>query len=98
MFYGLYFKHMTIVNDDSSVVSEQSLWLIDNLRVIIYDRRKFIIQATDYRPGLIVTVVIYGRKLLMTLASGWDDLDGDDVEIFQSILQLINRHNLVSIL
>jgi hypothetical protein len=58
----------------------------------------FIIQATDYRPGLIVTVVIYGRKLLKTLAAGWDDLDGDDVEIFQSILQLINRHNLVSIL
>ncbi len=43
---GLYYKHMTIVNDDSSVVSEQSLKLIDDARGVIYDRHMFIIQAT----------------------------------------------------
>ncbi len=37
---------MTIVNDDSSVVSEQSFLLIDDTRGIIYDRRMFIIKAT----------------------------------------------------
>jgi hypothetical protein len=43
---GLYYKHMTIVNDDSSVVSEQSFQLIDDARGVIYDRHMFIIQAT----------------------------------------------------
>jgi hypothetical protein len=43
---GLYYKHMTIINDDSSVVSEQSLKLVDDGRVIIYDRHMFIIQTT----------------------------------------------------
>jgi hypothetical protein len=37
---------MTIVNDDYSVVSEQSFLLIDDARGVIYDRRMFIIQAT----------------------------------------------------
>ncbi len=44
---GLYYKHMTIVNDDSSIISEQSFQLIDDARGVIYDRRMFIIQATD---------------------------------------------------
>ncbi len=43
---GLYYKHKTIVNDDSSIVSERSFKLIDDPRVIIYDRHRFIIQAT----------------------------------------------------
>ncbi len=37
---------MMIVNDDSSVVSEQSFELIDDARGVIYDRHMFIIQAT----------------------------------------------------
>jgi len=37
---------MMIVNDDSSVISEQSLQLIDKARGVIYDHRMFIIQAT----------------------------------------------------
>ncbi len=43
---GLYYKHVTIVNDDSSVVSKWSVKLIDDPRVIIYDHHRFIIQAT----------------------------------------------------
>ncbi len=46
MICGRYYKHMTIVNDDYSVVSEQSFLLIDDARGVIYDRRMFIIQAT----------------------------------------------------
>jgi hypothetical protein len=38
---------MTIVNDDSNIVSEQSFQLIDDARGVIYDRRVFIILATD---------------------------------------------------
>jgi len=45
---GLYYKHVTSVNDDSSVVSKWSFKLIDDPRVIIYDCHRFIIQATSY--------------------------------------------------
>jgi hypothetical protein len=37
---------MMIVNDDSSIISEQSFKLIDDARGVIFDRRMFIIQAT----------------------------------------------------
>ncbi len=46
---GLYYKHMTIVNDDSSVVSGQSFKLIDDAGGVIYDRHSFIIRATGVR-------------------------------------------------
>ena len=42
---GLYYKHVTIVNDDSSVISKQSFKLIDDPRVVINDHLMFIIQA-----------------------------------------------------
>jgi hypothetical protein len=37
---------MMIIIDDSSIGSEQSVWLIDDARGVIYDHRMFIIQAT----------------------------------------------------
>ncbi len=43
---GLYYKHVTIVNDDSSVVSKWSFKLIDDRRVVIYNHKRFIVQAT----------------------------------------------------
>jgi hypothetical protein len=43
---GLYYKHVMIVNDDSSILSKWSFKLIDDPRVVIYDHYKFIIQAT----------------------------------------------------
>ncbi len=43
---GLYYKPMTIVNDNSSIVSRWSFKLIDDPRVVIYDRHMFIVQAT----------------------------------------------------
>ncbi len=45
-FSGLYYKHVTIINDDSSI-SKLSFKLIDDARVVIYDCNKFILQATD---------------------------------------------------
>jgi hypothetical protein len=38
---------MTIINDDSRVVNELEASLTDDARVIIYDCRMFIVQATD---------------------------------------------------
>jgi hypothetical protein len=43
---GLYYKHMTIVNGDSSIISKWSFKLIDDARVVIYDHNMFIKQST----------------------------------------------------
>jgi hypothetical protein len=43
---GLYYKPMTIVNDDSRVINKLEASLTDDSRVIIYDRHMFIVQAT----------------------------------------------------
>jgi hypothetical protein len=43
---GLYYKHVTIVNDDFSVINKFETSLNDNARVIIYDHHMFIVQAT----------------------------------------------------
>ncbi len=41
-----YYKHMTIVNDDSSVIIKWSFKLIDAARGIIYDHHMFIVRPT----------------------------------------------------
>ena len=43
---GLYYKPMTIVNDDSRVNNKLEILLTDDARVVIYDRHVFIVQAT----------------------------------------------------
>jgi len=44
--FGLYYKQVPIINDNSSIIYKLSFKLIDDARVIIYDRNRFIIQAT----------------------------------------------------
>jgi hypothetical protein len=46
-FSGLYYKLVTIVNDDSRVVNKLEASLIDDARVVIYDRHMLIVQATE---------------------------------------------------
>jgi hypothetical protein len=43
---GLYYKSMTIVNDNSGVINELEDSLTVDSRVVIYDRLMFIVQAT----------------------------------------------------
>ncbi len=43
---GLYYKLMTIVNDDSWVVNKLEASLTGDARVVIYDHHRFIVQAT----------------------------------------------------
>jgi hypothetical protein len=43
---GLYYKHVAIVNDDSSIIIKWSSKLIDATRGVIYDHHIFIVQAT----------------------------------------------------
>jgi hypothetical protein len=47
---GLYYKPMTIINDDSWVITKLETSLTDDARVVIYDRHMFKVQAT----GLLV--------------------------------------------
>ncbi len=45
---GLCYKHVTILNDNSSIVNRWSFKVIDDARVLIYNRHMFIIQALVY--------------------------------------------------
>jgi len=42
----VFYKPITIVNDDSSIVNKLETSLTDDARVVIYDRHVFIVQAT----------------------------------------------------
>jgi hypothetical protein len=44
---GLYYKPMTIVNDDSRVFNKFEASLTDDTRVVIYNHHMFIVQATS---------------------------------------------------
>jgi hypothetical protein len=46
-FCGLYYKPMTIVNDDSRVVNKLKISLTDDARVVIYNCHMFIVLATE---------------------------------------------------
>ncbi len=53
-------KPITIVSDDSSIVNKLETSLIDDARVIIYDRHMFIVQAT----GVMFFIVMLGIAML----------------------------------
>jgi hypothetical protein len=55
---GLYYKHITIVNYDSSVVNKFGASLTDDARVVIYDCHMFIVQATGANVMRLFIVVI----------------------------------------
>jgi hypothetical protein len=59
---GLYYKQVSIVNDDSSVISKWIFKLSDDPWVFIYDRDRFIIQATDF-----VFLIFFFKKLVLFL-------------------------------
>ncbi len=43
----MYYKPMTIVNDDSRVINKLETSLTDDAKVVFYNRHMFIVQATD---------------------------------------------------
>jgi hypothetical protein len=45
LYKSLYYKPITIVNDDSNIVNKLETSLIDDARVIIHDCQMFIVQA-----------------------------------------------------
>jgi len=73
---GLYYKHSTIVNDDSSIVNEIETSLTDGARVINYDHHMFMVQATsrscrqpvNFFPDATTTVPT-PQKIIVNVAS-----------------------------
>ncbi len=57
--YSLYYKQMTIVNDDSSIISQWSCKLTDGTRVLNYNRNMFIAQATGGQGYSIISIFNY---------------------------------------
>ena len=51
---GLYYKTITIVNDDSRFINKLETSLNDDARVVIYDRHMFIVQATVFSDFVII--------------------------------------------
>jgi hypothetical protein len=45
---GLFYKHITIVNYNSSVINKFAASLTDYTRIVIYDRHMIIVQATVF--------------------------------------------------
>ena len=45
---GVYYKHITIINDDFSIINKFEASLTDDARVIIYDHHMFIVPAIGY--------------------------------------------------
>ena len=50
---GLYYKPLTIVNDDSRVVNKLEASHADNARVVLYDRHMFIVQDTEFKQCIL---------------------------------------------
>ncbi len=48
-FSGLYYKPMTIVNDDARIVNKLDASLTDDARVVIYNRHMLIVQTTGLK-------------------------------------------------
>jgi hypothetical protein len=71
---GLYYKPMTIVNDESGVITKLETSLSDNARVIIYDHHMFIVQATGVYPRvehLKVASLTWAQALFANIRLGW---------------------------
>ncbi len=41
----MYYKHITIVNDDTNIINKFEASLTEDTRVVIYNRHMFIVQA-----------------------------------------------------
>jgi hypothetical protein len=57
---GLYYKPMTIVNDNSRVVNMLEALLTDDARVVIYECHMFIIQATKLSFEHLRSILLIG--------------------------------------
>ncbi len=70
----LYYKPITIINDDSRGINNLETLLTDDARVVIYDRHMFIVQATGVSMANIYVRFSLGActiKLVMAIIYGF---------------------------
>jgi len=74
----LYYKPISIVNDDSGIVNELETSLIGDARVVIYDRHMFTVQATGvlvhgspFKPSLLRPGACTKVELLKSASLRW---------------------------
>ncbi len=48
---GFYYKHVMIVNDDSSIISKWSIKFIDDPSVVIYNRHMLYKPLIEFKVG-----------------------------------------------
>jgi hypothetical protein len=56
----LYYKPVMIVNDDSSIINKLETSLTDDVKVVIYDRRMFIVQVTGSSENIHLDQLVQG--------------------------------------
>jgi hypothetical protein len=101
--YGLHYKPITIVNDDSRVINKLETSLTDDARVVIYDHHLFIVQATglthkdltrldrfarDKHSSLLRKFAINGTKRFYNIGPS------TTVVFFQRLKGIANLHQL----
>ncbi len=73
---GLYYKHITIVNDDHKwchnserhprlVIYDHSMYIESLIKIVNYDHNTFIVQATE------ATILNYNCNMFTVQAPGW---------------------------
>ncbi len=93
--YGLYYKPMTIVNDDSSIVNNLEASLTDGARVDIYNRHMFIVQATGASGSWIFSCGLYYKPMTIvnddsSIVNNLEASHTDDARV-----NIYNRHMLI---
>ncbi len=58
---GLYYKPITIVNDDSSIVNKLETSLTIDARVVIYDHHMFIVEASDVKIVKLFQIPLFNK-------------------------------------
>ncbi len=85
---SLYYKHVTIVNYASSSVNKLRASLNDDARVVIYDRHKFIVQATDsFSPvfSRVMSGFVHWNRISCKRITRWQHLSRSKASAFFSL-------------
>jgi hypothetical protein len=106
---GLCYKHVMILNDDSSIFRRWSIKLIDNPRVVNYDCHRFIIQDTNRLERLSLAALYIcdkGSKVLsfrvmlrafLNIIFGRKGIPGTNALAYLHSLSVMNRKGFIKL-
>jgi hypothetical protein len=91
---GLYYKHMTILNDDSSIVNKLGASLTDDTRVIIYNHHMFIVQSTGKQSQFLKDV----NNIVLTIFIAFNPSKMQKILFLFCLKRSYSSHNNATIL